>query len=44
LNGYFADGANNKIRMASDVVNLPDGNLGVSEVFYVRKSVKGGGG
>jgi hypothetical protein len=33
LNGYFADGANNVIRMPSDVVNLPNGNLGVSEVF-----------
>jgi hypothetical protein len=32
LNGYFADGVNNVIRMLSDVVNLPNGNLGVSEV------------
>jgi hypothetical protein len=44
LNGYFADGANDVIRMPSNVVNLPNGNLGVSKVFYVRKSVRGGGG
>jgi hypothetical protein len=35
-NGYFANGANNVIRMPSNIVKLLNGNLGVSEVFMCR--------